>query len=257
MLRGIDHLVIAVRDPDAAAAELTERLGLAFGAGGRHPGSGTFNRIAFLGEAYLELFGIDDERLAAERPIGAAALHAMDAGGGLATYALVDDDLEVTVRELHANGSHIGPVQHGTRQRPDGELVEWWTATFEHLGPDAPPFLIRHSYVGAEWGAAALAERRAFVHPIGSQVTLVRLDLAAPDPPSLAATYQQELGLELWSVADLAVASVGPHAVRLRPVGEMPLPAIVVLGADIATPHSVTALGLRFDVEPVRVAAVS
>ena len=38
MASGIDHLVIAVNDPDAAAAELTETVGLAFTAGGRHVG---------------------------------------------------------------------------------------------------------------------------------------------------------------------------------------------------------------------------
>ena len=53
MASGIDHLVIAVPDPDAAAAELTDALGIVFIGGGQHPGLGTFNRIAFLGEAYL------------------------------------------------------------------------------------------------------------------------------------------------------------------------------------------------------------
>jgi catechol 2,3-dioxygenase-like lactoylglutathione lyase family enzyme len=251
MLRGIDHLVIAVRDPDAAAAELTERLGLAFGAGGRHPGSGTFNRIAFLGEAYLELFGIDDAETAAGGPIGAAALRALEDGGGLATYALLDDHLETTVPELQANGSTIGPVTGGARLRPDGSEVRWWSATFDRLGTDRPPFLIRHAYVGAEWGAAAIAERRAFVHPIGSPITLVRLDLAAPDPSSLAADYASELGVELWSVADLAVASIGPHTVRLVPTRSTDVAATIVLGAGVDMPRSVEALGLRFEVEPV------
>jgi hypothetical protein len=254
MLRGIDHLVIAVPDLDVAADELADALGIGFTAGGSHPGAGTRNRIAFLGEAYLELIGVEDEALAAERPIGDAALRALAADGGLATYALLADDLELTVAELRANGSHLGPVQHGARQRPDGEVVEWWTATFDHLGPDAPPFLIRHAEVGAEWGVAALRDRRAFRHPIGSPVSLVRLDLAAADPPSLAADYQRELGVELWSVADLAVASIGPHTVRLRPIAEMPVPAIVVLGAVVDVPLSLTTLGLRFDVEPVSAA---
>ena len=253
MIRGIDHLVIAVRDPDAAAAELTDRLGLAFTGGGHHPGAGTFNRLAFLGEAYLELIGVDDADAAAQRPIGAAALRALEAGGGLATFALVDDALETTVAELTANGSSIGPVVRGSRQRSDGEEVEWWTAAFERLGPDRPPFLIRHAGLGAEWGAAAVEERRGFVHPIGSPVRLVRLDIATPDPPSLAADYGSELGLVLWAVADLAVVTIGPHAIRLRPSREMSVPAAVVLGADIAAPRSIEALGVRFDVEPVAI----
>jgi hypothetical protein len=159
MLRGIDHLVIAVADLDAATAELEAALGLAFTAGGSHPGAGTANRIAFFGEPYLELIAVEDEALARNRPIGAAALHALEAGGGLATYALLDDALEMTVAELRANNSAIGEATPGSRERPDGERVAWATATFERLGPDRPPFLIHHTATGAEWSHAALAER--------------------------------------------------------------------------------------------------
>ncbi len=250
MLRGIDHLVIAVPDLDAAAEELTESLGLAFTVGGRHPGAGTINRIAFLGEPYLELIAVDDEAAARERPIGAAALRALERGGGLATYALVDDAVEVTAGELQVNGSAIGAATHGERERPDGERVEWWTATFESLSRYAPPFLIRHAYAGAEWSPSAIEERRAFRHPIGSPVKLQRLDIATPDPPLLAADYFTQLGVEFWAVADLAVTTIGPHTIRLIPTNEMPVGAEVVLGASVETPRSVDALGVRFLVEP-------
>jgi catechol 2,3-dioxygenase-like lactoylglutathione lyase family enzyme len=251
MISAIDHIVIGVSDPDAAAEELTDALGLAFTAGGRHPNFGTFNRVAFLGEAYLELLGVDDRTLAAQGPIGAAALRAIDTGGGFATYALLDDAIEVTVPALQAAGSSIGPVLHGSRLRPDGEMVEFWVATPEQLGPDAPPFLVKHAYVGAEWGIEALAARRMATHPIGSPVTLARLDLATPDPTALAADYDVQLGVEFWAVADLAVCAVGRHTVRLVPSREIEVPAAVVIGAAVDAPRSVQALGMRFDVEPV------
>jgi hypothetical protein len=251
MISAIDHVVIGVADPDAGASELAEELGLDFSAGGRHPSSGTFNRIAFLGDSYLELMGVEDPKLAAEGPIGAAALRAIEAGGGLATYALLDDAIESTVAGLRAAGSSIGPVTPGTRRRPDGELVEFWAAAAERLGPDVPPFLIKHTYVGAEWGIAALAARRAASHPIGSPAILARLDVATPDPAGLAADYAAQLGLEVWTVADLAVCTVGPHAIRLVPSREMEVPAVVVIGAGIDAPRTVEALGMRFDVEPV------
>jgi catechol 2,3-dioxygenase-like lactoylglutathione lyase family enzyme len=256
MASGIDHIVIAVPDPDAAADELTEALGLAFGGGGRHPGSGTFNRIAFVGDAYLELIGIEDRALAEANAIGAAAARVLDDGGGLATYALLDDDLETTVAALRANGSSIGPAERGSRRRPDGDEVIWWRAAFDSLGPDRPPFLIRHDPTGAEWDPASRAERAAFVHPLGSPARLVRLDIATPDPPTLAATYQRELELELWAVGDLAVCTVGPHALRLRPSAEMAVPATVVIGADVDAPHSVAAFGMEFAVEPVEAAVL-
>jgi catechol 2,3-dioxygenase-like lactoylglutathione lyase family enzyme len=251
MISAIDHIVVAVSDPDAAAAQLTDQLGIAFTAGGRHPSFGTVNRVAFLGEPYIELIGVEDPTQAARSPLGAAVLRAIEAGGGFVTYALVDDAIEATVAALQAAGSSIGPVQHGARERPDGELVEFWVATPARLGPDAPPFLVRHAYVGAEWGAAALAARRTASHPIGSPAILTRLDLATPDPTELAAAYFAELGLEFWSVADLAVCTVGAHTIRLVPSREMEVPAAVVIGAGVESPRTVQALGMRFDVEPV------
>jgi catechol 2,3-dioxygenase-like lactoylglutathione lyase family enzyme len=251
MITAIDHLVIGVADPDAAARELTDQLGLAFGGGGRHPSSGTFNRLAFLGDSYLELMGVEDPKLAAEGPIGAAALRAIEGGGGFATYALLDDEIDVTVPALQAAGSSIGALLPGARERPDGELIEFWISAPERLGPEAPPFLIKHAYVGSEWGTDALAARRARSHPIGSPVILVRLDLATADPMALAAEYFAQLGLEFWAVADLAVGTIGPHTIRLVPSREMEVPAAVVVGANVEVPQSVEALGMRFDVEPV------
>ena len=118
------------------------------------------------------------------------------------------------------------------------------------LGPERPPFLARHRYTGAEWGEATLAERARFVHPIGSPASLLRLDIATADPPGLAADYAATLGLEFWSVADLAVCTLGPHTIRLLPIREMQVPAVIVIGAAIDEPRTVEAFGLRFDIEP-------
>jgi catechol 2,3-dioxygenase-like lactoylglutathione lyase family enzyme len=251
MIRGIDHLVIACADPDAAAAELTDALGLTVPGGGRHDGRGTFNRIAWLADgSYLELIGVDDREAALRQPVGAASVRALDeAGGGLATFALVDDAVAATSAALAGSGSSVGDVTRGSRTRPDGELVEWWTAMpATPLAADAPPFLIQHGTTGAEWGSAALAGRAAYVHPIGSPVTLVGIDVATDDPLAAAAAVHAELGLDVHAVADLAVCQIGPHVLRYRPRREMPVPAVVRLGAAIDAPRTVEILGLRFDV---------
>jgi catechol 2,3-dioxygenase-like lactoylglutathione lyase family enzyme len=247
MPSGIDHVVIAVADPDASAAELTEKLGLAFTAGGRHEGLGTFNRIAFLGDAYLELMGVEDPAAARGWAIGAAAVRALAGGGGFATYGLVDEAIRVTVPRLQANGSRIGPVEHGSRERPDGGRVEWLSAAPPELGPNRPPFLIKHLDDGAEWGADALAARRAFVHPLGSPAALERLDLAVPDPQALAADCYRDLGLEFWEVASTAVTSLGRHVIRL--IADLP-ETTMVMGAAVVEPRTVRALGARFEVIP-------
>ena len=252
MIRGIDHLVIAVADPDAAASELERTLGIACTSGGRHSGAGTFNRLAWLSDgAYLELIGVDDRGAAAANPVGAAALAILDGpGAGLAAYALADDQLEHTVAELQANGSRIGAPIAGSRRRPDDELVEWVVAFPARLGPDGLPFLIRHVAAGAEWSPEAQAARAAAPPPIGSPVSLVRLDLATADPSLAAADHAQQLGLAFWSVADVAVAEIGPHVVRLMPPREMAVPAAVTLAATgPGAPLAGELFGMQINVE--------
>ncbi|HSK94790.1 MAG TPA: VOC family protein [Candidatus Angelobacter sp.] len=258
MIRGIDHLVIACEDPDAAAEELASGLGIISTGGGRHEAFGTRNRIAWLADgSYLELIGIEDPERASTSPVGAAAIRALEGGGGLATWAALVDDVGAAAQELDAAGASWGLPAHGTRRRDDGELVEWWTAFPSRPLEPAVPFLIQHALTGAEWGSEAREERSHFMHALGSPVLLSRLDLAASDPPSSAASLHGLLGLDVWAVADLAVADIGPHVVRLVPRREMAVPAVVTLGADVDTPLTADLLGLRFDVERVALPVTS
>lgn len=253
MIRGIDHLVIAVPDPDAAADELESTLGVACTAGGRHTGGGTFNRIAWLADgAYLELIGVDDRSLAERTPIGAAVVRTLDEhGAGLAAYALLVDDLSDAVARLQVNGSAIGEPSPGSRTTPDGELVAWAIAVPSRLGPEGLPFLIEHQATGSEWDAAGIAARRAQRHPIGSPVRLARLDVATADPVSRAADHAAQLDVEFWAVADLAVVELGSHVIRLVPRREMSHPAVVTLDAEVGAPLTADLFGLRFDVARV------
>lgn len=251
MIGGIDHLVIACADPDAAARELEESVGLRATAGGRHAGRGTFNRIVWLADGtYLELIGVDDREAAWQQPVGAAALRVLDEhGGGLASYALRDDDLDLTASGLAALG-RFGPIIHGSRERDDGERVEWRTSfPVGELAADRTPFLIQHTSAGPEWSPVAQAERARFRHPLGSAVVLVRIDVATIDPPSAAAAIHEQLGLEFRAVADLAVAEINRHVIRLVPPRGMPVPAVVTLAAELEAPRTAELLGLRFDVE--------
>jgi len=62
MGRGIDHIVHAVRDLDAAA-EFYQRLGFTVGARNRHPW-GTHNRLVLLAGSYIELLTVaEPERI--------------------------------------------------------------------------------------------------------------------------------------------------------------------------------------------------
>jgi hypothetical protein len=198
VLLGIDHLVIAVRDPDAAAAELERDAGIAFAGGGRHEGGGTFNRLAFFADTYLELIGVFDRSLVRSADwnhVGRAALALLDEGReGLATYAIATDDVAGDVAALRSGGSPIGTPVAGSRVRPDGEVVRWITA-FPVLGPQEPPFLIEHELEGAEWGKTARADRASFRQLVGGRVRVTDLTLPVRDPAAVANAYGSTLGL--------------------------------------------------------------
>ena len=97
-----------------------------------------------------------------------------------------------------------------------------------------------------------MAERARFAHPIGSPVRPRPARPGRDDPPSLAADLHQELEIDFWAVADLAVADIGPARPAPRATRrEMAVPAVVTLGAAVERPGRPTLLGLRFDVERV------
>lgn len=246
MLLGIDHLVIAVRDPDTAAAELERDAGLSFTGGGRHEAMGTWNRLAFLGDTYLELIGVFDRALVLSShsfAVGRAALAILDEGfEGLATWALATDGIHEEVARLHAAGSSIGAPAAGSRVRSDGEVVRWHTA-FPELGREEPPFLTEHEYAGPEWGEAARATRDAFRHPAGGPVRLVVLTLPVGDPGTVAARYAAVVGVAFEAGGR---ATVGEQTIELvtRADGT---PPVVDLVADSGTPAlDLVRLGVRW-----------
>ncbi len=222
MLLGIDHLVIAVEDPDQGAAELADAIGLSSTGGGRHESGGTHNRLVFLGDAYLELIGVWDRTLALAHPIGAAVVRALDAGTpGLVTYALATDGVRREVAALHAAGSSISQPVRGSRIRPDGATVAWQCAFPPALGPAEPPFLIQHELSGPEWGEEARRARSTFVHPFGGTARLVGLELVVPDPAAAARAYAAVAGVAVppgaGSVPGDREGWLGDHRIRLVP----------------------------------------
>jgi hypothetical protein len=245
MLLGIDHLVIAVTDPDAAAAELERRVGLACSGGGRHPSWGTHNRLAWFGDTYAELIGIFDRSLTSSGAVSRAVAAALDAGReGLVTYALATDDAAADLARLRSGGSELTDLEARSRTRPDGEIVRWRAAFPPVLGPDQAPFIVEHEPVGAEWGPEARLERARFRHPLGAPVRLRALSLPVADPAVTAARYRDTLGLEV--AGEPPAATVGDQAIRFIGGREPADPAILDLEAPGARPVDVVALGVRW-----------
>lgn len=90
----IDHVIYATRDLDEAAARIEAELGVRVVVGGRHEGLGTHNRIAPLGDGYLELLAVCDEQEAARSAIGSAVTARItELGDGLMGWAVEVDDV--------------------------------------------------------------------------------------------------------------------------------------------------------------------
>lgn len=264
MLLGIDHLVIACADPDAAVAELERDLGLLPGGGGRHDALGTFNRLVWFGDSYLELIGVFDRDLAVRSWIGAPTVRALDAGGGLATWAVATDAIGAEVARLNLRGAGLAEPIAGERRRPDGALVRWRLSAPRELGPAAAPFLIEHDPGAAEWTPGERVARAAEVHPLGAPVWLEVLELPVLDVARTAAELLRTAGIGPFrpSLAGRGArdAPIGRQTVRLRPATGLtaapfwPIATIRLRtepsGAGPAGPpyeaRSVASLGCRF-----------
>jgi hypothetical protein len=250
MLLGIDHIVIAVRDPDFAAAQLAGLVGLDTSPGGRHREMGTSNRLVWLGDSYLELMGVDDPDLARKHPLSAAALAVLEPDmEGVAAFALATDDLVGDFGRLQAAASPYAAPVPGERETPDGEIVRWQSSLPPQLGPTGLPFLIQHDETAAEWRPEERRARGEQVHPFGGLASLARLELEVDDPVAVGRGYGVGLGLQPVTVDDGGVDfPLGPQLLRLRPRSGLPDATIVILG-NAGGPRSVDLFGCRFQVE--------
>jgi hypothetical protein len=255
MLLGIDHLVIACADPDAAAAELERDPGLRAGGGGRHEALGTFNRLVWFGDTYLELIGVFDRALAERSWIGAPTVRALDADGGLATWAVATDDIDGDVARLNDGGAGLADPVAGERLRPDGTVVRWRLSVPRELGPERPPFLIEHDPASAEWSPADRAARAREVHPIGGQVRLATLELQITDMPGTIASLMRttRVGPFRPSLSGRGTrdAAIGTQTLRLQPrptstTPTWPIPTIHVTVDGPVEPRDVERRGCRF-----------
>jgi len=158
----LDHVLIAVHDLAAAAAELEAGHGLASIEGGHHRGWGTQNRIVPLGETYLELIAVVDAEEAAGSDFGQWVTRAAD--GAPLGWAVRTDDLDAVA------GARGLAVWEGSRPAPGGEVLRWRGAGSEQAAA-APclPFFI-------EWGSGATFPGRSGDRPAGaSGITRVEL----------------------------------------------------------------------------------
>src|ERR1700751_2320500 len=95
----IDHVVVGVRDLDAAATMLWQRYALEAQPGGVHAGAGTGNSIVPVGnDQFLELLAVLDPD--SPHPIVGWLTAVLGGGDRLLALAIEPDDLDVTASRL-------------------------------------------------------------------------------------------------------------------------------------------------------------
>ena len=217
MLTGIDHLVIAVEDLDAARKSYTA-LGFTVMEGGRHTGIGTYNAlIAFEDGAYLELIAFyeprPDHRWFAP----------LQKGQGLVDFCLQTDDLPGDTLALRRAGVDVGEPEKRNRVRPDGVDVRWVFSLARGAHRGVAPFIIADETGRDE----RVPRQRTHANGVTGVGTLT---VAVEDIAPVRGWYAAVLGARGEEVAraDLAAAGtrfrVGPHTLDfLAPAGSGPI----------------------------------
>jgi catechol 2,3-dioxygenase-like lactoylglutathione lyase family enzyme len=160
--KGIDHLVIAVHDLDAAA-DLYERLGFKVGARNRHPW-GTHNRIVQFPGSFLELITVGDASLIPPHASGFFSFGAFVADSlkrreGLAMVVLESQDSKVEALAFSRAGIGDFAPFFFERQgvRPDGSPMRVaFTLAFaqDALAPECAFFVCQQHEPQNFWNAA-------------------------------------------------------------------------------------------------------
>jgi hypothetical protein len=183
MPRGLDHLVVAVHDLDAAG-RLYERLGFQVGVRNRHPW-GTENRLIQFPGCFLELVAVGDgTQIEPHREgrfsFGAFVRDYLARREGLAMLVLDSADAKADAALFARSG--LGAFEpfffERAGRRPDGTAVRVaFTLAFAHDegAPFAGFFTCQHHHPGNFWNAGFQK------HPNGARSVSAAV-YAAPDP---------------------------------------------------------------------------
>ena len=190
----IDHVAIRASDLDAGAAYVSNALGIDVVDGGTHPAMGTHNRLADVGDAYLEVIAVDPDGATPDRPRW-FALDEMDSGSPphLVGWVARVRDPQPTAETGPAVELSRGDLTWRVTVRDDGHLP------YADAGPaliawaSAPPTL-------PPSGAQLISLIAVQPEPQPLRDFLDSIDLAAPvsvvpgDAPALIAAFDTPLG---------------------------------------------------------------
>ncbi len=172
----LDHILLGCGDLDHGIAFVEQRLGVRAMFGGVHPGRGTQNALLSLGERhYLEIIAPDPAQ-PASKSARRAQLEKLTEPR-LVGWAAHPGDFSSFAKRLQQAGLAFEGPAPGSRERPDGRLLQWQTLTLNDDASGLLPFFIEWSADSSHPSADA---------PAGCH--LIRFELATPEPEKLAKT---------------------------------------------------------------------
>ena len=231
----LDHVILAVRELDAAERLYARLLGRSPSWRGEHPGLGTRNALFRLGETYLELLAPSES--------GGSFLRQRlaERGEGLLGFALATPDADACAKALGERGLHPEPPAPGMgRDTESGAFREWRNVFF-------PPAETRGVLVfGIEHRSAP--ELLPEVPPPGPAAAAVHgidhVVVRTADPDAAIAFYGERLGLRL--ALDRSFPQWGARLVFFRVGGiTVELAARLDAAADPAAPDQAWGISWR------------
>ncbi len=191
-LRGIDHVLVAVRDLERAA-ERWQDLGFVLTPPGVHPHWGTANRCIMLENSYIELIGFTGAH-PRRRPELEAFL--AEQGEGLCGLALATDDAAATLEAWRSLGFSPQGPEELSRTLPEGEALAFLTVPL-------PPEQCLGLWLFACQHRTPKALRRPewLQHPNGCR-RLVSVTLHADPPEEAEELFERLLGTATESRTD-------------------------------------------------------
>ena len=186
----LDHIILLIADLEGFRSRFETETGVSLTVGGAHPGLGTANLLASVGDGvYVEFIAPNPEL---DEPRGLGARLVSYGEPRIAGFAARSTDMAATVAAAEAAGlTTVGPAA-GSRETPDGTLLSW-TGLYllGHVFGDQLPFYI-------DWGTTP--------HPSSTSaqgLRLLALRAVHPDPDGLATIYRG-LGIPVTVVAGAA-----------------------------------------------------
>ena len=202
----LDHFILGCADLDRGIDFVEQPTGVRAAFGGVHPGRGTRNALLSLGERrYLEIMAPDPKQDPSQVQQFALKLltHLKElTSPHLVGWAAHPADLEkFSARLREAGVAFIGPWP-GSRQRPDGKLLQWKSLTLKDDHGGLLPFFI-------EWSADSLYP--SVDSPKGCN--LFRFGAVTPNPDDLTKItnlLQLDLTISRADKSALQATIVGP-----------------------------------------------